>query len=250
MDKIDYTNTVKKIKIDLDNSANLWTISDNRPQIEKDLTILQRKYFESKNPVKKHRYWQDMFLLVQKYGKSLILKKNKGGKYVQPDQVEDQSIQVALAFMSQYLYRPEFHVGVSFAGMMDGKIKEALFKQLPDDQNWSLNETIGNSENEFEDIQKVENMISIFREMPTPEQELFNVSITKEIYKLFREFDAEVKDELIKLKLRFYIFIFLRKPRNKHIFPTFFKYQCNKQELDLIQWFELELYKRLKEYSE
>lgn len=247
MDKVDYSNKIKKVKVDLDNSQNIWEISDKRPQIEKDLTALQRKYFEEKNAAKKHKYWQDMFLLVQKYGRSLILKKNKGGRYVQPDQVEDQSIQVALAFMSQYLYRPDFHVAVSFAGMMNGKVMESLFKQLPDDQNWSLNETIGDTENEFEDITKTNEMTSIFREMPLPDEVLFHVSISEELNKLFREFDSLVKSELIRLKLRFYIHIFLRKPKNKHIFPTFFKYQCNKQELDLIQLFELELFKRIHE---
>jgi hypothetical protein len=248
LDRIDYTNKVKKVKIDLNNSQNLWEISNKRPQIEIDLTELQKKYFESKTASDKHKYWQEMFLLVQRYGKSLILKRKKGGKYVDPEEIEDSAIQVAVAFMSQYLYRPDFYVGVSFAGMMTGKVMEALYKQLPDDKNWSLNETIGDSENEFSEIQKGDpEMQSIFREIPTPEEEMFRVSITKELLGLFEEFDSLVKNEIIRLKLRFYIFLFLKRPRNKHVFPTFFKYQCNKQELDLIQLFELELYKRLSE---
>jgi hypothetical protein len=245
MDLIDYRNKVKKVKIDLNNTQNIWTISDKRPQIEKDLTIIQKKYFKEKDPDKKHILWQEMFVLIQKYAKSLVLKKKKGGKYVDPEIIEDQSIQVALAFMSQYLYRPDFFVGVSFAGMMNGKVLETLYKQLPDDDNFSINETIEDSDHEFEDIQDT-TMVSVFREMPLPEDTLNKISITDIIYDLFNEFDQQVKDEKIKLKLRFYIFILLRKPRNKHIFPTFLKYQCNKQELDLIQLFELELYDRIK----
>jgi hypothetical protein len=248
MDRIDYRNKQKKIKIDLDNTQNLWTISDKRPQIEKDLTIIQKKYFKENNPTKKHNLWQQMFLLVQRYGKSLILKKKKGGRYVDPEIIEDQSIQVALAFMSQYLYRPDFHVGVSFAGMMNGKVLETLYKQLPDDDNFSLNETLGDSDHEFEDIQET-TMVSLFREIALPDEFVNSITLTEIINNLLKEFDKEVKSEKIKLKLRFYIFILLRKPRNKHIFPTFLKYQCNKQELDLIQLFELELYGRLKAES-
>jgi hypothetical protein len=83
--------------------------------------------------------------------------------------------------------------------------------------------------------------------MPLPEDQLTSISITKVVNELFGEFDSQIKDEKIKLKLRFYIFILLKRPRNKHIFPTFFKYQCNKKELDLIQLFELELFTRLKD---
>jgi hypothetical protein len=246
VDLIDYKTKTKKVKVDLNNSQNLWTVSDKKPQIEKDLTEVQRKYFKEKDENKKHLLWQEMFSLVQKYGRSLILKKKKGGRFVDPETIEDQSIQVALAFMSQYIYRPEFHVEVSFAGMMNGKVLETLYKQLPDDDNESINETMGDSTNEFEDIQDTA-MESVFREMPLPEDVLNKVSITKVIYDLFEEFDEQVTDLKIKLKLRFYIFILLRKPRNKHIFPTFLKYQCNKQELDLIQLFELTLYERLKD---
>jgi hypothetical protein len=245
MEVIDYTHKVKKVKVDLDNSDDIWIISDKRPQIEKDLTSVQRKYFKEKNPDKKHALWQDMFIMVKKYGRSLILKKKKGGKYTDPDTIEDQAIQVALSFMSQYLYRPNFYVGVSFAGMMNGKVMEALYKQLPDDDNYSLNETMNDSDHEFEDIQGSETITSIFKEMPLPEEVLERISITTVLYDLFSEFDELVKDEKIRLKLRFYIFILLRRPRNKHIFPTFLKYQCNKQELDLIQWFELNFYQRM-----
>jgi hypothetical protein len=246
VDLIDYKTKTKKVKVDLTNSQNMWTITDKKPQIEKDLTEVQRKYFKEKDPAKKHILWQEMFSLVQKYGRSLILKKKKGGRFVDPETIEDQSIQVALAFMSQYIYRPDFHVEVSFAGMMNGKVLETLYKQLPDDDNESINETMGDSTNEFEDIQDTA-MESVFREMPLPEDALNRVSITKIMYDLFEEFDEQVTDLKIKLKLRFYIFILLRKPRNKHIFPTFLKYQCNKQELDLIQLFELTLYERLKD---
>lgn len=247
MDIIDYINKVKKVKVDLENSQNLWVISDNRPQIEKDLTDLQRKYFKEKDPNKKHILWQNMFELVQKYGRSFVLKRVLGsGRYMSPEDVAGNATQIALNFMSQYLYRQDFYVGVSFAGMMNGKVMEALYKQLPEDKVLSINENIGDSENEFEDIQKTEEMTSLFREIPLPEEQFFRVSITKVLYNLLKEFDSQVKDEQIRFKLRCYILILLKKPRNKHIFPTFFKYQCNKKELDLIQLFELELFQRLK----
>jgi hypothetical protein len=246
MDKIDYKQKKKKVEVDLDNSQNFWTITDNKPQIEKDLTLLQRQFFKEKNPEKKQVIWQEMFSQVKHYGRSLILKKKKGGNYMKPDDVEDSAIQVALTFMSQYIYRPNFFVAASFAGMMNGKVLEALYKQIPDDDNYSLNETVGDSDHEFEDMQDTA-MESVFREMPIPEDFLSRVSITEIVYDLLKEFDKEVKDEKIKIKLRFYLFLLLRKPRNKHIFPTFLKYQCNKTELDLIQWTELNLYQRIKD---
>lgn len=246
MDIINYEENVSDIKIDLDNTDNKWLIVDNRLQIERDLTQLQRDWFEERNFNKKHKIWNEMFLHVQKYAKSLILKRIKGGKFVDPDIIEDQSNQVALTFMSQYLYRPEFYVGVSFAGMMSGKILEALYKHLQDDDVYSLNETLGDSEHEFEDIQGMGNMEALFGEIPTPEEVFERTELKEVLNTLLKEFDALIEEESIRFKLRCYLLILLRKPRNKHILPIFFRLRCNKKEMDLLQLFELELFERLR----
>jgi hypothetical protein len=186
-----------------------------------------------------------MFVLVQKYSRSLILKKNKGKKYIEPDEIDDQATQTALAFMSQYIYRPGFHCGASFAGMINPKVLETLYKYNREDHNMSLSAVLGDSNLELEDMQAKAFTAIYDNEISTPGSFLDHTNIKEVIDELFKETDHEVKSELQRFKIRAYLQILLRKPKNKHSRPTFLRYMCNKTELDLVNLFELELYQRL-----
>jgi hypothetical protein len=79
-----------------------------------------------------------MFLLIKKYARSLILKKNKGSWYRDPDEIDDSANQTASVFMELYLKSPDFQIGASFAGLLSLKVLE-LYKSIKDDDCVSLN---------------------------------------------------------------------------------------------------------------
>ena len=224
----------------------------DRPDVEQQLQKLQADFYDETNAVKKQAIWSEMFSLVQRYSKSLILKKRKGKKYVDPDEIDDQATQTALAFMSQYIYRPGFHCGASFAGMINPKILETLFKHSLEDQNLSLNSLIGDSNSEFQEMQDRVGFEPLYNNnLGQPEDDFFGkVKLKNIIDNLLKEFDSLVDDEIIKFKLRSYLLLLIRRPKNKHIKPTFLKYLCSKKELDLLQLFELELFKVLQGENE
>jgi len=248
MDIVNYFETHNEPFKYSDEGAVWYGDEKDRPEIEQDLQLYQSKFYNENNPVKKQKIWSEMFSLIQKYSKSLILKKRKGKKYVDPDEIDDQATQTALAFMSQYIYRPGFRCGASFAGMINPKILETLFKHSQEDQNYSLNSIIGDSNNEFQEMQSRLEFKALYNnDIGIPEDDFFNKVDLKEIIEnLLKEFDSLVPNEIIKFKLRVYLLLLLRKPKNKHIVPVFLKYICNKKELDLLQLFELELFKVLK----
>jgi len=218
-----------------------------KPEIEQELFLKQEKFYKEKNENKRQLIWRDMFTLVQKYSKSLILKKIKGRRYVEPDEVDDQATQTALSFMSQYIYRPGYHVGASFAGMINPKVLETLYKHSKEDSHYSLNSILGDTNLELEDMQERIGFESIYgNNFENPGDFINRISLKDTLNGIIKEFCKEVKNETFRFKLMLYIQILLRKPKNKHTRPMFFKYITpNKKEYDLIHLFEYELQKRL-----
>ena len=247
MQPIVYDEKVKT-KITFSDAGWQWSgdIKD-KPEIEQQLFQKQDQFYKTKDPIKKQQVWSEMFTLVQKYSKSLVLKKKKGRKYTEPAEVDNEATQTALSFMSQYIYRPGYHVGASFAGMINPKVLETLYKYNKDDDNYSLNSVLGDSNLELEDMQRSMNFESIYNtSYEEPGEFINNISLKDTLYSVINEFYNEVKDEKIRFKLLSFIQILLRKPKNKHIIPMFLKYiAMDKKEYDLIQLFQLELYKRL-----
>jgi len=183
---------------------------------------------------------------ISKYSRSLILKKNKGQPYKDPSDVDDDANQTALSFMSQYIYRPGFHCGASFAGMINPKVLETLYKHSNDDRTYSLNNELHDSNLELEDMQKSMNFQSIFNSNYDEPGDFINRTSLKEIItSIIKEFNEVVPDEKLRFKLLSYIQLLLRKPKNKHILPMFLKYiALDKKEYDLMQLFQLELHNR------
>jgi hypothetical protein len=246
MDIINYEET-EYAPIRFSDEGAVWygDIND-RPEIEQQLQELQANFYKTTDKVKKQNIWSEMFVLVQKYSKSLILKKIKGKKYVEPGEVDDQATQTALAFMSQYIYRPGFHCGASFAGMINPKVLETLYKYNIEDHNFSLNSILGDTNLELEDMQEHANFQALYdNSIGIPGEFLGHTNLKELLHNLFEEADHEITSELQKFMIRAYVQILLRKSRNKHSLPVFRKH-CDKKTLDLINLFELELYNRLK----
>jgi len=247
LEPINYNDT-KKMPIIFSDEGSEWQGDlASKPEMEQQLFIKQEQYYKEKNANKKQKIWSDMFVLVQKYSKSLILKKNKGRKYRDPGDVDDDATQTALAFMSQYIYRPGYHVGASFAGMLNPKVLETLYKHSKEDSNYSLNSLVGDTNLELEDMQHRIGFEAIYKnDLGVPGDFIDNVDLKKVLNKVIREFNVEVKDETTQLKLMFYVYLMLRRSKNKHVKPMFMRHIApNKKEYDLINLFELEFKDRI-----
>ena len=248
MEPVSY-NEVKVPVVFSDEGVQWFGDLSSKPEIEQQLFSLQEQYYKTKNKVKQQKIWSEMFVLVQRYSRSLILKKVKGHKFKQPEEVEDKSTQTALAFMSQYINRPGYRVGASFAGMINPKVLESIYKKDKNEETYSLSNQLGDSNLELEDMQKSMNFQSIYDTTYEQPGDFINrISLKDTMSSLIREFNAEVKDEKLQFKILTYMQILLRKPKNKHILPMFLKHiTVDKKEYDLVQLFQLELHNRLLE---
>ncbi len=111
---------------------------EDKPETEQLLFTLQREYLENG---RKQEVWAKMFEICWSYMQSLIKKRQTGGRFIEPDELDDKTTSATLAFMSQYLTKPEFEVGASFAGMMGWKIVEVMYKPSADDRtiiHWKI----------------------------------------------------------------------------------------------------------------
>jgi hypothetical protein len=246
MDIINYEETEHRPFRFSDEGIVWYGDINNRPEIEQQLQNLQTQFYKTDNKDQKQKIWSEMFVLVQKYSKSLVLKKNKGNKYVDPEEIEDRATQTALAFMSQYIYRPGFHCGASFAGMINPKVLETLYKYNKEDHNFSLNSLLGDTNLELEDIQERANFKPLYDNIiGEPGAFLYKTDLKEVVRDLLKEIDSEIISEAKRFKIRMFLQILLRKSKNKHSRPTFQKYICDKKDLDLINLFEMELRDRL-----
>lgn len=243
---IRYEDEIEEELIFTDDGVEWYGNIEDKPQIEQNLQALQTDYYATNDIKEKQKIWSQMFVLTQVYAKSLIMKRMKGVRYESPEEIDDKANQTALAFMSQYCYRKGFKCGASFAGMISPKILESLYGHCKEDQVMSLNKTIGTSDKEIGDAQEFFGFKSIY-EQPDEFAQVITTSLREILDKLLVEFDSEVEDESRRFKLRAYLQILLRKPRNKHSKLLFLRNFCDKKDIDVIRLFELELYNRLSQ---
>lgn len=241
----------KKQKIIFTDAERIFTGDiESKPEVEQKLFLMQDSYYTEKDEGRKREIWSNMFMVVQKYSRSLVLKKIKGGRrYVEPSEIDDYATQTALSFMVQYVQRPGFWVGASFAGMINPKVLETLYKYCDDDQNYSLNGALGDSSLELKDFKEQLRLKPIHNkeEVKGPDAFIGKTSLKETLYPLLREFYSETDDDLLRFKMLAYAQILLRRPKNKHVKPMFFRHVAKtKKEYDLFHLFEYELRKRLK----
>ena len=246
MQPICYEDEVEEKIVFTDDGVEWYGNLEDKPQIEQNLQALQKEYYSTNDYKEKQKIWSEMFVLTQVYAKSLIMKRMKGIRYESPEDIDDKANQTALSFMSQYCYRKGFKCGASFAGMISPKILESLYGYSKEDQNISLNKTIGSSNKELADAQEFFGFRPLYEQRDGID-DVLSVSLKEIFDQLLLEFDKEVEEESRRFKLRAYLEILLRKPRNKHSKLLFLKNFCDKKDLDLIRLFELELYNRLQE---
>ena len=125
-----------------------------KPETEQELFALQEQYLKTRD----HKIWVKMFEVALPYIKSLILKKKKEeerSKWEESDEIASKASTATFLFLSQYLKKPQFEVGASFAGMINGKILEVLYGGTHD-FDVSLNSKINDDGDEIIDIFQLE----------------------------------------------------------------------------------------------
>jgi hypothetical protein len=127
--------------------------------------------------------------------------------------------------MSQYLNRPGFHVGASFAGMLQWKVVEGLYKDWDEEKHESLNSIIGDSGNEMESQSIKMGMERVFGDdYEDPEDWINTFTIKEKILELLEDLDEGCDyDTRYSLLGRVWLVINLKKPKNKHCRGMFLK---------------------------
>ena len=241
-----------------------------KPPTEQELFALQSQLFAERKKYKKamdiwiknpskpkpvdgsSKVWSKMLEICFNYAKSMILKRNKGNKFMEPEDVEDKAIDAAMSFMNQYLRREDFEVGASFAGLIKFKIVEILYKGR-EDYHVSLNQIISDdSKTELIDSLGANNYQSIIcSEIDNPEEQLFRETPKEIIHNVLNELDEEIgHDSLLALKVRMYLTIILRSPKTRHIKRLFLEHWAdNYQTEQVLESTILEIHNRIREGS-
>lgn len=182
--------------------------------------------------------------------RSLILQRIKGKNFVEPEIIDEQTTSATLAFMSQYLTRPEFEVGASFAGMMKWKIIEVLYKGKNPKSNGGEPISL---QYEINDDGKstLEDLIPANDVVYSPEENALKRCPYDIIEEILNELDEtlDCKNSFyIKTIVRLYILLCLRHPKNRHAKKMFLDKWSKEYKIErLINYVILELRNRLLE---
>ena len=127
---------------------------ESKPISEQKAFAYQTKWLQTKDP----KVWEEWTALMFSYTRSLVLKKLTRKKYLEPDEIDDITADAVFNFMAQYL-KPtktggQFEVGASFAGMVNFKILEALYRGKDDSHVLSLDATVTDEDKTLADFAK------------------------------------------------------------------------------------------------
>jgi hypothetical protein len=229
MDDPDYNDKRLGPVVFSDDGASWTGEMEDKPQIEQTLFRLQAAFYDPKNEKTRMKIWSEMLGHIQAYAKSLVLKRVKGHKYVEPEIIWDKSTHIALQFMAQYMNRPGFHVGASFAGMLQWKVVEGLYKDWDEEQHESLNSIIGDTNNEMESMWSKMGMEPVFgEEYEDPGDFIEASSLHDKVGELLEDLDVGCEgDPVYGMLGRIWLTINIRKPKNKHCRGMFLKRWAN-----------------------
>lgn len=218
---------------------------EDKPKTEVLLLQKQSQYLQTRD----QSIWKEMFGICWNYIRSLILQKQRGKGFVEPEIINDQTTSATLSFMSQYLTRPDFEVGASFAGMMQWKIVEVLYKNKEKNGNpISLDMQVSTEgKATLEDLIAADEN-TIFN----PEEYITKTSVNEIIEEILKELDEELEKEenslYLKIIIRLYITLCLRHPKNRHAKKMFIDHWVKDYKVEkLIEYVMLEIKNRLQE---
>lgn len=216
---------------------------ESKPETEQQMFALQDQYI---NHGRDQAVWSQMFELCWSYMQSLIKKRlASAGKYMEPEELDDKTTAATLAFMSQYLTKPEFEVGASFAGMMKWKIIEVMYKPSADDKAISMSTEIDDDgKNTLEDLIAAEDAGC----WCSPEDEVCRASPIDVINQVLKELDATLNDFYLETVVRGYLLLCMKHPKNRHSKRMFLNRWAQSPRVEkLIEYVMLEVHNRLVE---
>lgn len=221
---------------------NFYGDIESKPETEQQLFALQKEYLENG---RSQEVWTKMFEICWSYMQSLIKKRQKGGKFIEKEELDDKTASATLAFMSQYLTKPEFEVGASFAGMMGWKIVEVMYKPSADDKAISMSlEIDDDGKNTLEDLIAAEEVGG----WKSPEDDVCRVDPIDIINEVLEELDEIVDDFYLRTIVRGYLTLCLKHPKNRHSKRMFLNRWATDQKSEkLIEYTMLTIHNRLKE---
>lgn len=218
---------------------------DKKPPTELLLLDLQKKYLMTRD----HKYWVAILREYYPYLKSMILKRNRGGTWKDDDVMASKAAFGALKFMKQYLTRPDFIVGTSFAGMSNWIAFEAL--KSTDGISMtdiSLNQIIADSDSGKE-LQDMQDMLGIkpLTNYEQPDDFLANPTINDYIDEILESVNEGGFSSKIKFIVHLYLLLNLRGPKNRHCIPMFLNtYAQDYKTRQICESALLELYKKFQ----
>ena len=227
----------------------------NVPETERKLQELQALYLKNPNDQK---IFEEFFLLIRTYTRSLTLKKIKQkGIFLPPERVDEICTDATLNLVDSYK-KKGWYVDASFAGVIRFKIIEAMWGQSKDDMNSSLNLTFS----EDKDSKEIMDVISSGSALPwdmsqygkertsdNPQDTIFeslNVS--------FEEVKALISEAYMDLPYRLYLrfvpwlVLQFRKPKTKNIQLLFNKLFLTSKEENVFDMLLLEAHNRIAQH--
>lgn len=213
---------------------------ESKPETEQQMFALQDQYI---NHGRDQKVWSQMFEICWSYMQSLIKKRlSSAGKYMEPEELNDKTTAATLAFMSQYLTKPEFEVGASFAGMMKWKIVEVMYKPSADDKAISMSMEIDDDgKSTLEDLISAEEV-----GWCSPEDEACKTDPIETINQVLAELDSTLNDFYLETVVRGYLLLCMKHPKSRHSKRMFLNRWAQDPRVEkLIEYVMLEVHNRL-----
>ena len=180
---------------------------ESKPISEQKAFAYQTKWLQTKDP----KVWEEWTALMFSYTRSLVLKKLTRKKYLEPDEIDDITADAVFNFMAQYL-KPtktggQFEVGASFAGMVNFKILEALYRGKDDSHVLSLDATVTDEDKTLADFAKP-------LQVESTNENFLDYDLTDIIKDLITEIDEKYgSDAYLASVLKLYVNLIIKCPK-------------------------------------
>ena len=180
---------------------------ESKPISEQKAFAYQTKWLQTKDP----KVWEEWTALMFSYTRSLVLKKLTRKKYLEPDEIDDITADAVFNFMAQYL-KPtktggQFEVGASFAGMVNFKILEALYRGKDDSHILSLDATVTDEDKTLADFAKP-------LQVESTNENFLDYDLTDIIKDLITEIDEKYgNDVYLASVLKLYVNLIIKCPK-------------------------------------
>lgn len=180
---------------------------ESKPISEQKAFAYQTKWLQTKDP----KVWEEWTALMFSYTRSLVLKKLTRKKYLEPDEIDDITADAVFNFMAQYL-KPtktggQFEIGASFAGMVNFKILEALYRGKDDSHVLSLDATVTDEDKTLADFAKP-------LQVESTNENFLDYDLTDIIQDLLTEIDEKYGDNVyLASVLKLYVNLIIKCPK-------------------------------------